>query len=198
MESERIVGEIIRVAAGRCDAHLAQIQDPQTVETDIASAVWEIGRVVGAEIAALVPAGDRSLSVVATTTRESETLGRALSSSLEPSTQASMNFGDARGQDVFSAPIRDLALPDTAGRQVGLLVVGKSILASGCTAVSLANHAASTLHPNRLVVAALFYSESSLAELADTLPQADIVLVGEPAGLRSDGLLDIGVIPYLT
>ena len=134
----------------------------------------------------------KRISAIVTTKHEAKFFGQGLAAAMQPAVSGYMNFEGRHGLDVLDAPIRDMELPDVgSGSPVDALVIGKSILASGCTAVSLTRAAAREYHPRRIVVASIFYSLDGLRELQDSLPGAFIYVVGDPIPLQIDGTLGI-------
>jgi uracil phosphoribosyltransferase len=133
------------------------------------------------------------LSVVLTPTEDFDHFAAGLHGVLLNCELGWMDFEGRRGLDALNAPVRQMSLPDLHGQRVELLVIGKALLASGCTAVSLARNAFARYMPTRLVVATVFYSMPGLALLQQELPNAHVFVVGDPDVLNDDGLLLPGV-----
>lgn len=140
---------------------------------------------------------DKALSVVITTKTDMPTFGRAIASVMNPCVQGSMNFEGRRGLAALNAPIRGMDLPELGSRQVESVVIGKSILATGCTAISLTKSAMQEYSPMKVIIAAVFYSLSGLSEVQHVFPNSVIFVVGEPIPLNDDGTLAIGLIEEL-
>jgi uracil phosphoribosyltransferase len=146
---------------------------------------------MGEEVDALTSANE--LSVVITTKFDLETFGSALASSLTPSKVGYMNFEGRRGFDALNSPVREIELPDLRNRTVSSIVIAKSCLATGCTAISLAKSAAQEYMPRRMIIVAVFYSLEGLMELEEAFPHSEIFVVGEPDEIDEDGMLHPGV-----
>lgn len=105
-----------------------------------------------------------------------------------------IDFGSNRGQDVFTSPIRSIQLPDIiSGRKVGTLIIAKSVLATGCTAISLAKKASEKYMPQKLIIVSAFCSERGICELKQQLPLADVYVCIKPETLDKNGMLRPGV-----
>jgi uracil phosphoribosyltransferase len=139
----------------------------------------------------------RELSVVITTNVDAPVFGGAVAAELQPCLQGTMNFEGRRGLEALNSPVRDMQLPDTGSRPVSAVIVGKSILATGCTAISLTKAAVHQYMPSKIIIATIFYSLTGLQELQQALPNSSIFVVGDPAPLNSDGTLAIGLIEEL-
>jgi uracil phosphoribosyltransferase len=203
----------VLLESARRDADL--IRNPASSSEEIRSALERLGATLARQIRALRPAAEpfskptpalaglepvavgASLSVVVTTRSDAATFGRAMATALQPSAQGSMNFEGRRGLEALNTPVRDVVLPDLRGKAIDLLVVGKSILATGCTAISLTRTAMAAYMPRHVVIASIFYSVVGLNELSDAFPNSTILVVGDPAPLNSDGTLGIGLIKEL-
>jgi uracil phosphoribosyltransferase len=136
---------------------------------------------------------ENELSVVITTKFDMETFGAAISATLAPSKVGYMDFEGRRGLDALSSPVREIVLPEIHGRVVDSVVIAKSCLATGCTAVSLAKSAVQEYSPRLLVIVTVFYSREGLDELEEKFPHAHIFVVGDPDDLDGNGMLHPGV-----
>lgn len=191
-------------------AHAAAVRDRESPAGRIRASLQALGEEVGRQIlsACLVesvklttPMNEeietltfsRSLSIVVTTKADLENFGTAIAVALEPSRLGYMNFAGRRGLEALSSPVREIELPDVRGTPVETVVIAKSCLATGCTAVSLAKTAMQEYLPRQLVIAAVFYSNLGLRELEDNFPHSQIFVVGEPDVLDDNGMLHPGV-----
>lgn len=106
-----------------------------------------------------------------------------------------MDFGGLRGPDTLSSGIRAIELPTIKiGQIVDTVIIAKSVLASGCTAISLAKKAMSIYYPPKLIIAAVFYSEQGIYDLYSELPNIHAIYIhNEPDNLTQDGMLIPGV-----
>jgi uracil phosphoribosyltransferase len=69
----------------------------------------------------------------------------------------------------------------------------KSVLASGCTAVSLAKRSLEIYQPCNLIIASVFYSVNGLNEIFNELPSAEMCIFGEADEIDSKGMLIPGM-----
>lgn len=132
-------------------------------------------------------------SIVITTKFDLETFGQALSVTLNSTKVGYMNFEGRRGIEALSAPVREIELPEVRNGVVDAIVIAKSCLATGCTAVSLAKTAIQEYSPGEIIVAAVFYSMHGLREFEDAFPHSQIFIVGDPDEMDDNGLLHPGI-----
>ena len=132
------------------------------------------------------------MSIIVTTKADLDTFGKAISSTLQPSKVGYMNFEGRRGLDALNAPVREIELPDVR-HGVDSVVIAKSCLATGCTAVSLARTAMQEYVPRLLIIAAIFYSMAGVRELEEAFPNSHIFVVDDPDDMDNDGMLHPGV-----
>lgn len=133
------------------------------------------------------------LCSVITTRDDFEYLGKGMASVLENSILGYMDFEGQRGIQALNADIAHMELPEPIGQHVDTLVIGKAVLATGCTAIHLAKTALGKYLPKRIVISTLFYSEQGVAELTHEIPNADLILVGDPDSINDKGMLVPGV-----
>lgn len=205
---------IRRIASTSALAHAALIRDENSSSQEVRESLRILGEELGGRIVAGLYGDEASglegvdsslvelripqnVSAVVTTKNEVRFFGRGLAAKVRPAVTGYMNFEGLRGYEVLNAPIRDMDLPDLGVEPVDSLIVGKSILASGCTAVTLARAAMREYRPHKIVVASVFYSLNGLQELQKSLPEALIYVVGEPASVDANGSLGIRVIEEL-
>lgn len=133
------------------------------------------------------------LCSIVTTRDDFEYLGKGIACVLDNSIMGYMDFEGQRGVQALNAEITHMELPQPIGQHVDTLVIGKAVLATGCTAIHLAKTALIKYLPRRIVISSLFYSEQGVSELIHELPNADLVLVGEPDNIDDNGMLVPGV-----
>ncbi|POY36443.1 hypothetical protein C3K47_11920 [Solitalea longa] len=105
-----------------------------------------------------------------------------------------MDFSGERGKATYTSPVRSLVLPETPrGQAIDAVIIAKSVLATGCTAVTLAKSAYQKLMPNKLIITTCFYSLSGIEELKNEIPNCKLYLIGNPDELDQDGMLVPGV-----
>lgn len=132
-------------------------------------------------------------TIVISTRADYEPFGRVIANELSPAWSGYMDFGSVRGRAALNAPIREISIPEKGEGSIDTVVVAKSVLATGCTAVSLARIAMEEYQPRQTLIATVFYSREGLLELAAEIPEADIFVVGDPDRLDSDGILHPGI-----
>lgn len=105
-----------------------------------------------------------------------------------------MDFKGVRGVQALNTPIRSMELPNiTTGRPVDTVVIAKSVLATGCTALTLAKKAFEKYMPLKLIILSAFCSERGICELKQELPRAEVYVCAKPERLGKDGMLHPGV-----
>ena len=105
-----------------------------------------------------------------------------------------IDFDGARGEAVYSSLYRSINLPEIKPTlSVKRVIVAKSVIASGCTAITLAKTAVSKYYPEELIIVAPFYSQQGIEELQAELRNAQIYVAFGPDALNSDGMLIPGV-----
>jgi len=132
-------------------------------------------------------------AVVVTTSVDKDSLGKGISVSFKEVRHGEMNFAGLRGMQALNGSPREIVLP--AVDNPDLLVIGKTVLATGCTAISLTRTAVEKLRPNKTIIASVFYSNKGLEELCKGLAGIDfeVFVIGQPDELNEDGMLIPGV-----
>ena len=125
--------------------------------------------------------------VVVSTKDDYQFFGNGVASVFSNADRGFMDFAGVRGEEALSCPLRAVKLPDKD--EVEAVIVAKSVLATGCTAISLAKRAAEKYNPQYLIIASVFYSEQGIADLQRACKNAEIFVVGAPDKLRTDGML---------
>lgn len=133
-------------------------------------------------------------SVIVSTKDDYQYFAKGIAEAFTSTYQGWINFEGARGKNVFSSPVRDIKLPEVkSGKSVQRVIIAKSVIASGCTAISLAKRAYGEYMPRELIVVAPFYSTQGADELQAELKNAEIYVAFGPDEIDSDGLLVPGV-----
>lgn len=105
-----------------------------------------------------------------------------------------MDFAGLKGVQTLSSPIRSISLPDiNKGEIVDTIIVAKSVLATGCTAISLLRKAIEVYNPNNIIVASIFYSNQGVSELKTEMPRCKIYVCGNADSLNKEGMLIPGI-----
>ena len=129
--------------------------------------------------------------VIVSTLDDYKYFANGLSTVFENVERGYIDFAGKRGQEVFSSPLRSITLPDI--QNVNTVIIAKSVLATGCTAISLIKKAVENYSPQRLIIASVYYSRKGLYDVQNECKYADFFLIGEPDELRRDGMLIPGV-----
>lgn len=98
-----------------------------------------------------------------------------------------IDFGGKRGVDALTCSFRSITLPEVS--DVNTVIIAKSVLATGCTAITLTQKALEKYLPKNLVVASVFYSERGYKDIQTKFKMSEIFTIGEPEELREDGIL---------
>jgi uracil phosphoribosyltransferase len=107
---------------------------------------------------------------------------------------AYMDFGGKRGLEALTHPVRAMSLPELRhGEQISTVIVAKSVLATGCTAISLLRKAMSEYFPDDIYVCSAFYTEKGIRELTADFPKVKIYVTGEPDMLDNNEMLLPGI-----
>lgn len=131
-------------------------------------------------------------SVVITTKDDMPYFGFGIKSVLGDCRSGHIDFAGVRGDQVFNSPAREIYLPDASGC-VDAVIIGKSVLATGCTAMTLADRAMEMYRAEKLIIATVFYSETGLSDFTKRFPNAYVFTIGVADQINSDGMLVPGV-----
>ncbi len=142
-------------------------------------------------IDALMP--DYLRSVVITTKDDFLSLGTGISQKLENVLNGYMNFEGRRGPEALDSMVRDMDLPNSKDEPVTNLIIGKAVLATGCTAISLTKEAVRKYLPRRVILVSIFYSKRGVSEVLGEIPNADIFLINGSDDINEDGMLIPGI-----
>lgn len=184
------------------------LRDVATSKDDLRRLVRQLGQNVGEEITKdhlvrereITTASNHvvrghyipsSTSVVVSTKGDFELFGWGVADRLPCPIRAYMNFEGVRGPDALTAEIREMVLPAVQG-SVDLLVIAKAVLATGCTAMSLARTAYAQYMPKQLVIVTIFYTAIGVHELKSGFPNAELYVVGDCDQMNDDGSMNPG------
>lgn len=188
-----------------------RVRDKETKAEELQQTLYKLGEYVASEIISHEFVKQESITtplnkefqglimlqpkvMVISTKDDYEFFAAGISDNIKNCLRGYMDFGGLRGTDTLSSPIRAVSLPDTKkGEVVDTVIVAKSVLATGCTAISLLRKAIEKYMPNNIIVASVFYSEQGSVDLKMELPRCKIYVCGQPDSLNSDGMLLPGV-----
>ncbi|MCA1057801.1 hypothetical protein LCL96_02590 [Rossellomorea aquimaris] len=136
-----------------------------------------------------------NVNLVYSTKDDYQYFAKGITSTVPNSLQGYLDFKGARGPAALTQPIRAVSHPDIKpGEKVDTVIIAKAVLASGCTAVSLAKNIMNKYYPTNLIVASAFYSERGVKELLIEIPSIkSIYTIGKPDALNEEGMLIPGV-----
>lgn len=129
--------------------------------------------------------------VVISTRDDYEFFGNGVASKFRSVSRGYIEFNGERGKDALKNTCRSMSLPDM--KNVEMVVIAKSVIATGCTAISLAKKAYDYYNPKHLLIVSSFYSDSGIKELKENLRYSEIISVGNPDELNEDDMLIPGV-----
>ncbi|WP_260858065.1 uracil phosphoribosyltransferase [Bacillus sp. FJAT-22090] len=136
-----------------------------------------------------------SVNLVYSTKDDYEFFAKGLSLAIPNSMQGYFDFQGVRGPDALTQPIRASSHPSIKpGTIVDTVVIAKAVLATGCTAISLAKNIMSKFQPKKIIIASSFYSQTGVIELVNEIPNIKFIYaVGKADKLNEDGMLIPGV-----
>lgn len=190
-----------------------QIRNKDTDSAELKQALEELGRIMGDEIfgrtrlsskSIITPLfskfggkelqKDEGISVVISTKDDYSYFANGIASGFNTRYRGYIDFGGARGISAYSSPFRSLDLPDIRKDLcVKRVIIAKSVIATGCTAVTLAQKAIAKYYPEELIIVAPFYSQQGIDELQAELKAAKIYVAFGPDEINEDGMLVPGV-----
>jgi uracil phosphoribosyltransferase len=129
---------------------------------------------------------------VVSTSDEYAVFGAGIASCFRGCLRGQLDFHGRRGAEALRGPVNSYKLPQKRG-DLDAVVVAKSVLATGCTAIRLLDDAQKEYTPKHLIVATVFFSERGVQEVRERYPHLDIVAFGQPDSLNADGMLIPGV-----
>jgi len=200
---------IIRINSTYATLLAGRIRDSNSDRKTVTDALVAVGFELGRTITELLPTESAPIitpmneridavvvpeewNLVVTTKQDCGTLGYALRCAVGGAYSGYIDFGRRRGQDVLQSPVREICFP-AALPPIGTVIVGKTVLATGCTAISLVRLALERTRAKRLVVATAFYSMEAISELRTAFNDVIVVCIGDPDRLDENGMLRPGV-----
>jgi uracil phosphoribosyltransferase len=172
----------------------------------------QIGKKIGEEIVTenmlnevkvLTPMGEifngyeinQSVNLVYSTKDDYSFFANGISSVLPNCLQGFLDFGGSRGTEALNQPVRAVSHPSVSeGLKIKNVIIAKSVLATGCTAISIAKNINEKYSPENLIIASAFFSDIGINELKQEIPNIQsIYVVGKADYLNSQGMLIPGV-----
>lgn len=187
---------------------ITDVRDNETAQELLRQRLYELGRITSETIAGeglvspkevITPMGQayigyslaRTTTVIISTRDDYEFFAEGIRCVLSSSYKGYMDFRGDRGPEALQGKRRAIEFPTIkAGEQVDTLIIAKSVLATGCTAISLTQSAIAKYHPRNIIVASVFYTQQGIDELLFQIPNIDSIYVhGKPDVLNDDGML---------
>lgn len=136
-----------------------------------------------------------SLSLIYSTKDDYEYFAKGIQNAIPNTKQGYLDFKGIRGSAALTQPIRAVSHPTVSkGTSINTVIIAKAVLATGCTAISIAKNIISKYYPKEIIIASAFYSEVGIQELKSEIPIIKtIYTVGNPDTLNLDGMLEPGV-----
>lgn len=135
-----------------------------------------------------------SNNIIISTKDDYHFFASGIAKSIKCNYQGFIDFNGFRGENIFKSPIRTIELPDiTNGKPIENVIIAKSVVATGCTAISLAKKAFEKYMPRKLIIVSYFFSQNGVNELSTALPNADIYVNEKDDNIDASGMLNPGV-----
>lgn len=190
-----------------------KIRDKDTSSKELRKALHELGQIMGDEIIGqhrlsakkvMTPLlsmfkgvqlqQDDGISIIISTKDDYAFFAQGIAEGCSSTYRGFIDFHGARGKDVYSSPYRSIEFPAmNPSLSVKRVIIAKSVIASGCTAITLAKTALSKYYPEELIIVAPFYCQQGIDELQVELRNAKIYVAFGPDELNEDGMLVPGV-----
>ena len=197
---------VVNIKNKYAEAIRNRIRDKNTPSTILKKSLEVLGNIVGQEIAMKYFLEEKTVNtptgfdftgdqlsseqiVIVSTLDDYGCFGKGIADSFLNVKRGYLDFAGIRGPEALTSPLRSITLPDINNNDVDTLIIAKSVLATGCTAISLTRKAIEKYWPQRLIIATVFYSIKGYSEVQSTCKTATIFTIGQPEELRSDGIL---------
>ncbi len=188
-----------------------KIRDRETPTEELRRTLYKLGEYIATEIIGHEFIGKKSIitplnqeyqgyimiqskKIVISTRDDYDYFAAGIADNLPNCLRGYMDFDGLRGEEALSSPIRSIELPDiNKGQHVDTIIIDKSILATGCTAISLLRKSIEKYMPSKIIVASAFYSNHGIADLKTEVPNCKIYVCGDADSLNEDMMLIPGV-----
>lgn len=202
---------MINISDNYAEALITEIRDQETNSEVLKDRLYRLGEKVGQKISGdifiqkkiiMTPMGCpytgislmQKRTVVVSTKDDYEYFAKGISSTLKEVIRGYMDFEGIRGKEALSHPVRSIVLPNLDKRNpVECLIIAKSVLATGCTAISLTKKAMELCNPRHVIIATVFYTEQGISDILSEIASAEIYAFGKPDDVNKDGMLTPGV-----
>lgn len=206
---------INNISNSYCNIFETIIRNKNTDLGELRMALLELGKEVGKAITAnycsasvdiITPMGEpfrglqfmkKKENVIMSTKDDYSYFAKGISEQLGEPYQGYIDFSGMRGLDLKYTKVlgESISLPEiVSGNPVGTVIIAKSVIATGCTAATLAREAYAKYMPSHLIIAGVFYSDRGMDELIREFPNVEIYVVAQRADIvDSEGMLHPGV-----
>lgn len=178
-------GESLRIDLARIGEELAK----RIVEDHLLSNK-RVKTPMGVEVEGWAPSFPRV--VVVTTRDDFSSLCEGFGRVIDNVSSGYMDFKGARGEKALTAPLAAVQLPDEK-EPVHSVIIAKSVLATGCTAIRLVKEVVRKYAPKNVFIASVFYSNRGVQEMVAEFPHYDLYVVGDRDEIDQEGMLVPGV-----
>lgn len=203
--------EMININDNYAEALITEIRDQKSGAEVLRDRLYLLGQKVGQVIAGnilvqrenvMTPMGYqysgmvllKKRIVVISTKDDYSYFAKGICSTIKEPIRGYMDFEGKRGKEALSHPIRSIEMPLLEkGTSVECLIVAKSVLATGCTAISLTKKAMELCNPRHVIIATVFYTEQGAQDILSNIANAEIYAFGKPDGIDQNGMLTPGV-----
>lgn len=141
----------------------------------------------------LLPVRQTPLTVLATPRGDLSHLHQGLLRSIPNAHSAWVDFGGERDAERLKAVRGTSSWANVGQTPVHTLIIGKAVLATGCTAVELTRRAIGRYTPKHVIVTAVVWAESGVELIKREFPSATLIVVGEPDVLVEGDMLFPGL-----
>lgn len=188
-----------------------KIRDCSSTKTDLQESLYALGYLIGIQVCNEYFLSDKiiqtpmkcdfngkslidSNNIIISTKDDYNYFASGIAKSIKCNYQGFIDFNGARGENVYKSPIRTIELPDiTNGKPIENVIIAKSVVATGCTAITLAKKAFEKYMPRKLIIVSYFFSQKGVDELNVALPNAYIYVNEKNDSIDAVGMLNPGV-----
>lgn len=188
-----------------------KIRDCSSSKTELQESLYDLGYLIGIQVCNDCFLYDKKIqtpmecdfygktliednNVIISTRDDYLYFAAGIAKSIKCNYQGFIDFNGSRGENIYRSPIRTIELPDiTNGKPIENVIIAKSVVATGCTAITLAKKAFEKYMPRRLTIVSYFYSQNGIDEISTALPNADIYVNEKDESIDASGMLTPGV-----
>lgn len=190
-----------------------KIRDKETSTDELRLALYNLGKIMGDEVYGSCRLKNKEITtpllkkfwgsqikedegatIVISTKDDYDYFAKGISEGCSNVYRGYMDFDGVRGVNTYTSPARSIEFPKINSEiKVTRMIIAKSVIASGCTAITLAKKALTQYFASELIIAAPFYSKKGIDELLSELNMAKIYVASKPDEIDENGMLVPGV-----